>query len=92
MRRKGEEWCVLSWFRFPGIEKSALANFRKSGARYLVATTFARGKNDPVRVGGWQPIDLCAAPFNLPPPQLLIVEGLQNSGKSLGVWPLGGPK
>ena len=82
---------VLTHLSHP-LVTDALANFRKSGARYLIATTFARGKNDPVRVGGWQPIDLCAAPFNLPPPQLLIQEGLQNTGKSLGVWPLSGLK
>jgi hypothetical protein len=76
---------VLTHLSHP-LVADALANFRRSGARYLIATTFPRGKNDPVRVGGWQPIDLCAPPFNLPPPLRLIPEGLQNSGKSLGVW------
>ncbi len=66
----------------------ALGNFRKSGSRYLIATTFARGKNDPVRVGAWQAIDLCAAPFNLPAPLLRIPEGEQSTGKSLGIWAL----
>jgi len=66
----------------------ALENFRKSGSRYLIATTFARGRNDPVRLGGWQAIDLCAPPFGLPPPRLLIPEGSSATGKSLGVWAL----
>ncbi len=64
----------------------ALDNFRKSGARYLIATTFSRGHNDPVRIGGWQPIDMCAHPFNLPVPQHLLSEELPNSNKALGVW------
>lgn len=67
---------------------SALDEFRKSGARLLLATTFIRGRNDPVRVGGWQPIDLCAPPFNLPQPMALVPEGLANSTKSLGLWRL----
>ena len=70
--------------------KEALDNFRKSGARYLIATTFPRGRNDPIRVGAWQAMDLCAEPFRLPPPQCLIPEELQNSVKSLGVWALQG--
>lgn len=82
---------VLTHLSHP-LVADALANLKKSGARYLIATTFARGKNDPIRVGGWQPIDLCAAPFNLPPPQQLISEGLPGSSKSLGVWVLEGLK
>lgn len=68
---------------------SSLEEFRRSGTRLLLATTFdQRGRNDPVRVGGWQPIDLCAPPFNLPPPLLLVPEGLPNSAKALGLWRL----
>jgi hypothetical protein len=70
------------------LVRVALDNFRKSGARYLIATTFARGRNDPIRIGGWQPIDLCAAPFDLRPPEILVVEELPNSPKALGVWRL----
>lgn len=68
--------------------KEALENFRKSGARYLIATTFPRGRNEPIRIGAWQAMDLCAEPFSLPPPKILIAEELKNSVKSLGVWPL----
>lgn len=66
----------------------ALAAFRKSGTRLLLATTFARGANDPVRLGGWQPIDLCAPPFNLGEPLLRLSEGLPQSSKALGLWRL----
>ena len=76
---------VLTHLNHPLVEE-ALAHFRRSGSRFLISTTFPRGRNDPVRIGGWQPIDLCAPPFNLPQPQLMLPEGLQNSAKSLGVW------
>jgi hypothetical protein len=71
-----------------GLVKEALGLFCRSGSRLLIATTFARGRNDPVRIGGWQPMDLCAEPFNLPQPRLVISEELKNSVKSLGVWAL----
>ncbi len=78
---------VLTHLSLP-LAQEALDLLRKSGARYLIATTFPRGRNDPIRIGGWQPMDLCAPPFSLPAPKLLIAEGLQNSAKSLGVWAL----
>ncbi|HYC64515.1 MAG TPA: GlcNAc-transferase family protein, partial [Reyranellaceae bacterium] len=68
--------------------REALTNFRASGARYLIATTFPRGRNEPIRIGAWQAMDLCAEPFGLPRPKLLISEQLKNSVKSLGVWAL----
>jgi hypothetical protein len=71
----------------PPLEvKAALRLFKDSGSRYLIATSFARDRNDPVRVGGWQPIALSAPPFSLPPPRHLLSEGLANSSKALGVW------
>jgi hypothetical protein len=66
--------------------KAALARFAASGARILIATTHPRGTNDPIGLGEWQPIDLCAPPYSLPAPQFLIPEGLVDSPKSLGVW------
>jgi len=79
---------VLSHLSHPLVIE-ALEHFRRSGARYLISTTFPRGRNDAIRIGGWQAIDLCAAPFGLPPPDRLIAEGMQNSAKSLGIWDLG---
>jgi hypothetical protein len=71
----------------PALEvKAALALFKDSGARYLIATHFERDRNEPVRVGGWQPMALTAPPYALPPPRHLLREGLANSSKSLGVW------
>ncbi|MDA8231064.1 MAG: hypothetical protein M0006_06975 [Magnetospirillum sp.] len=68
--------------------RETLRRFKESGSRYLIATTHQRGINDPIRIGGWQAIDLTAAPFNLPPPRLTVHEALPNSTKSLGVWHL----
>lgn len=67
---------------------AALRRFKASGARHLIATTFPAGRNDPIRTGGWRPINLVEAPFSLPPPSMLLSEELANSTKALGVWTL----
>jgi Glycosyltransferase (GlcNAc) len=79
---------VLTHLSLP-LVSLALQRFRESGAKFLITTTFPRGHNDPIRTGAWQMIDLNADPFGLPPPLLLINEGLGTTRKSLGVWPLG---
>lgn len=61
----------------------ALKNFRRSGSRYLIATTHHIGHNAWVKNGGWYPMDLTAAPFNLPVPRLIVAEG---KTKALAVW------
>ena len=66
----------------------ALSCFKRSGARYLLATSFARGVNAANRVGSWTPVDLCAPPFNLPEPLVWVEEGFGKGGKCLGVWPI----
>ena len=80
---------VLTHLTLPMVNL-ALERFRQSGSRYLIATTFPRGANDAIRTGAWQMIDLNAEPFNLPPPLILLDEGLTGLKKSLGVWPLAG--
>lgn len=62
----------------------ALQKFKQSKSRYLIATTHATGKNVCIATGGWYAMDLTVAPFNLPPPQLVINEGVGT--KTLGVW------
>lgn len=75
----------------------ALRNFRKSGARYLLATTFTgEHPNHDIPLGGWRPLNLERAPFNLGPPQRLISEGdsVEDPAfrdKSLGLWQLAPP-
>jgi hypothetical protein len=72
--------------------RAALANIHRSGARYLIATTFIdRGRNAEARTGWWRTLDLQAAPFHFPPPLRTIDERcLENGGrfrdKRLGVW------
>jgi hypothetical protein len=61
----------------------ALRNFKRSGSRYLIATTHGVGRNLWVNVGGWHTLDMTAAPFNLPSPKFSISEG---GSKTLGVW------
>ena len=72
----------------------ALANFRRSGARYLLATTFpGRSANTDASTGQWRPLDLQQPPFGLPPPLALVNEGCTEAGgryadKSLALWRL----
>ncbi len=69
----------------------AITNFKKSGAKYLLATTFPTRGNVDIASGGWRPINLQRMPFNFPEPLLLINEGCTEQGgiytdKSLGLW------
>ena len=72
----------------------ALANFRRSGSRYLLATTFPRRAGNPaIFTGEWRPLNLEAAPFNFPPPLRRLAEGYtledgRFADKSLALWPL----
>ncbi len=66
--------------------KAALRRFKESGSRLLIATTHPGVGNQPVDLGGWQPIDLSAPPYGLPPPDFILAEG--ETAKSLGVWRL----
>lgn len=79
-------------FRF--IQR-ALDNFRRSGARYLLTSTYSGlPRNHEILSGQWRPIDLELPPFRLPPPLHRIVEkeyaeGALRLRRSLGVWDLG---
>lgn len=71
----------------------AIENFRASGARFLIATTFPGRENGELPAGHWRPLDLSAQPFNLGAPIALINEGCTEGAgrfadKSLGVWRL----
>jgi SAM-dependent methyltransferase len=71
------------------LAKRALANIKRSGSRYLLTTTFpARHSNPRIVTGSWRPINLCAQPFNLPPPLHVLNEGHPEpfTDKSLGLW------
>jgi hypothetical protein len=70
----------------------AFANLQRSGCTYLLATTFpVLRANRDIADGDWWAQNLQAAPFNLPQPLHLIVEGCTEEGgayadKSLGLW------
>jgi hypothetical protein len=73
---------------------ATLDNFQRSGATYLLTTTFTdRKSNRDIITGDWRTLNPCAPPFNWPEPILVINEGCTQSGsmfadKSLGVWEL----
>lgn len=73
---------------------SSLANFKKSGSRYLIMTTFIeKDKNIDIAVGGWRPLNFQKPPFNFDEPLYLIRDRKENpqdpyNDKSLGVWEL----
>jgi len=71
----------------------ALANVRRSGARYLLATTFdGLRENRDVVTGFWRPTDLRLPPFDLLAPVEEVVEAHvpgTSLVKKLAVWSLG---
>jgi hypothetical protein len=60
----------------PAAVSEILANVKASGARYLLASTTP---------GADSPLDLTAAPFNLPLPLMQFIDE-PASGKLLGAW------
>jgi hypothetical protein len=75
--------------------QAALANFRGSGATWLLATTFpGHSRNQDAVTGEWRPLNLELPPFGLPPPRTLLDERCRDQGgrfadKSLGLWHVG---
>ena len=75
--------------------RQALRNFQRSGAKYLLITTFPGSKTNAELAPGevWRPLNLERPPFSLPLPLQLINEACtENDGayadKSLGLWRL----
>lgn len=72
----------------------ALSRLRASRSRWLLTTTFPDVENRRGTTGGWRPINLTKAPFNLPEPLELIVERPNLAPnpafgrKALGLWDL----
>lgn len=74
----------------------ALRTMRRSGAKYLLTTTFTNPdrKNWNIVTGDWRPLNLQKFPFLFPAPEVLIIENCTENGgiymdKSLGLWKLG---
>jgi hypothetical protein len=78
---------------FANIER-AVANFRASGAKWLIVTTFPEWQaNADCEDGDWRALNFERAPFGWGPPVELLNENCLEAGggwrdKSLGVWRL----
>lgn len=78
---------------FANIERAA-ANFRRSGATWLIATTFPGWQNNhDCEDGDWRALNFERAPFCWGTPVELLNENCTEAGggwrdKSLGVWQL----
>ena len=84
---------ALVHLSFANIER-AVANFRGSGAAWLIATTFPEWRiNGDCEDGDWRALNFERAPFGWGPPVELVNENCREAGggwrdKSLGVWRL----
>lgn len=73
---------------------AALRNFGRSGATWLITTTFVdRTANTDIETGDWRPINLQLPPFDFPAPLQTIDERSTGLGgtqrdKRLGIWRL----
>lgn len=81
--------CLVH-FSFKHI-RLAIANIKRSGATYLLTTTFPGQKNRDITTGDWFMLNLQAKPFAFPEPLQLFNEGFHDVGseagtKSLGLW------
>ena len=71
---------------------AALQNLRRTGAEYLLTTTFVGERENPnIETGAWRPLNLQGRPFCFPAPLALIDERCQHTGgayadKRLGLW------
>ena len=72
--------------------QAALSNIARSGAGWLLATSFPSvTRNDDIVTGQWRPINLTLPPFNLPEPEKVIGEMCNESefaDKNLSLWPV----
>ena len=72
--------------------QAALSNIARSGAGWLLATSFPSvTRNDDIVTGQWRPINLTLPPFNLPEPEQVIGEMCNESefaDKNLSLWPV----
>jgi len=70
--------------------QAALANIARSGAAWLLTTSFPGvTRNDDIVTGQWRPINLTLPPFNLPEPAKVIAENCTETefaDKTLSLW------
>jgi hypothetical protein len=46
----------------------AIENILRSDIKYLLTTTYPEGENRAIQSGNWFTLNLCAPPYNFPPP------------------------
>lgn len=64
----------------------ALKNIKKSGAKYLLATSYSHTRvNIDIPTGSWRKLNLMVAPFNFSNPLLVYNEGYEGD-KCLVMW------
>lgn len=74
--------------------RRALGNVKRSGAKYLLVTSFPEAKgNRDIEDGDWRLLNFQLAPFCFPAPARTIVENCVEAGgayrdKSLCLWPV----
>jgi SAM-dependent methyltransferase len=84
--------CLVH-FSFANIDR-AVENFRRSGARWLITTTFPEWQqNRDCEDGDWRALNFERAPFSWGRPEELLNENCMEAGggwrdKSLGAWRL----
>jgi hypothetical protein len=72
----------------------ALSLFKRSGAKYLLTTTYpVTGRNQDAPVGSWRALNLCGAPFNFSTPLKQFNDPSDHDtglypDKSLALWHL----
>ncbi|WP_130472648.1 GlcNAc-transferase family protein [Candidatus Magnetaquicoccus inordinatus] len=78
---------VLSWLSLQQA-REVLVQCKKSGSRYLLATTYPGASNRANVTGQWRRLDLTRPPFSLPAPLQLLADGTEEEGCFMGVWRL----
>ena len=84
---------LLPHLKYSEID-AVLRNFRRSGATYLITTTFTGERTNHDTSGGkWRTLNLGLPPFNFPPPLLSVNEKCSEGAgafadKCLAVWRL----
>ena len=70
--------------------QAALANVARSGAKWLLTTSFPGvERNNDITTGQWRPINLMLSPFNLPESKKVITENCTETefaDKTLSLW------
>ncbi len=89
--------CRDCFIHFPyAAIRAAVRNFQKSGATWLLTTTFPRLREplDDIVLGSFRPVNLELPPLGFPRPRRLIEEGTLANGSgpdqaaALGLWRL----